>query len=781
MIYISFLCQSSCKGRAVNDLKTIHEENMEFENTIRRIARSLWPSAATQGAQNIDGKERDGVFETEEVTHLVECTVSRKKEKAEADIQKLLDLWKKKRSYSKPVKCWFVTREEPTADQRMVADEYRRKNSGFLIDILSIDQFRAKLIAIAKYIDCRRNYHFGSMQESPKVSKFEYVPFDIVTSVSKSVPLSEMIAYLLRGVRIVMTGDYGAGKSTTMRELFLQLSQPKIRDEAYQFPVLLNLRDHYGQTDATEALERHARKIGFESGASLVRAWRAGYALIMLDGFDEIAIPGWQGQPDKLKKLRRDSMQLVREFVKDTPPDRGLIVSGRQNYFDSDDEMRSALGFGASANQALFVTLQDFNEEQVQQYLARRGWDQNIPKWLPTRPLLLSYLISNDLIGSVLDTDNYVIPAEGWNALLTSICEREAKLEVGVDGETIRHLIERLASKARTKLDGLGPVSAEDIFKTFKEVCGYVPDDKALVLLQRLPGLSLPNDENGGRKFIDVSLVDAARAGDMIQYIRYPFQLNMLEAVDWQAELGEIGMQMIIRKCIEEEIGQSKISLALRESVKRHESSILASDIVRLAQELNIEYLERDEVIIRDVLIHELEFDVDSANYSRLIYQDCIIQKLLLESDVNWNKIPRFKRCLFATIEGRTSEREIPNNVFIDCTFDNFVNTGSTNNEVLSLTMPLSCRVMIVILRKLYLQAGAGRRTSSLYRGMDIEGRRLVSDILDILKRHELVIESKMGPNIVWLPVRKHTARIRGLLNAPLASNDILMDEARKL
>ncbi len=765
----------------MNNQPSAFDEHHEFENTVRRLARSLWPSAASQGAKIVDGQERDGVFETEEVIHLVECTVSRKKEKAENDIHKLLDLWKKKRSYSKPVKCWFVTREEPTADQRAVAEEYRKKNGGFLIDILSIEQFRAKLIDIAKYIDCRRNHRFGSMQESPKLTKFQYVPFDIVTSTGKSVPLSEMIANLLRGVRIVMSGDYGAGKSTTMRELFLQLSLPNIRDEAYLFPVLLNLRDHYGQTDATEALERHARKIGFESGAALVRAWRAGYALIMLDGFDEIAIPGWQGQPDRLKKLRRDSMQLVREFVKDTPPDRGLIVSGRQNYFDSDEEMRNALGFGGTTNQALFVTLQDFNEEQVQQYLVRRGWNQHVPRWLPTRPLLLSYLISKNLIGSLLETDSYVIPAAGWDALLTSICDREAMLEVGIDGATVRRLIERLASRARIKSDGLGPVSAEEILRTFQEVCHYVPDDRASILLQRLPGLGIPNDEDGARRFIDVSLADAARSGDTIRYIRSPFEPNTAGSSEWQAELGEIGMQMVALECVSQEFGQSHTSVALREAVNRHESSILASDIVRLAQELNMGYAERDEAIIRDVVINELEFDAETPNLSRVIYQECIIRTLLLAPDVNYEMVPRFRRCLFVSVDGRTSGRELPNDVFSECTFEEFTNTGSTNNAVMSLTMPLGCRVMIVILRKLYLQAGAGRRTSALYRGMDAAGRELVQDVLHILKQHEIVVESKMGPNIIWLPVRKHSARIRSLLGAPLASGDILMDEARKL
>lgn len=760
---------------------TSFEEQQDFENTVRRLARSLWPSAAQQGAKIIDGRERDGVFETEEVTHILECTVSRKKEKAQNDIQKLMDLWKKKRSYSKPVKCWFVTRDEPTADQRFVAEESRKKNQGLILEILSIDQFRAKLIDIAKYIDCRRNYRFGSMQERPENRTFDYVPFDIIAANGRKYRLDEIADAMLNGARIVISGDYGAGKSTTMRELFLRLSAPTSRSQTHQFPVLLNLRDHYGQTDAPEALDRHAKKVGFDSGSALVRAWRSGYALIMLDGFDEIAIPGWQGQPDRLKKLRRDSMQLVREFVKDTPSDRGLIISGRRNYFDSDREMRDALGFGISSIPSEFLTLQDFSEEQVEDYLKRRGWEQSVPTWLPTRPLLLSYLITSKLIHSVLESGTHLAPAVGWNALLTKICEREAMLEVGIDGATVRHLIERLASKARRKSDGLGPISADDILKTFQEVCHYVPDDKASILLQRLPGLGVPNDEDGARRFIDLSLADAARAGDTVRYIISPFEPHPYPSSEWQAELGDIGLQLVAIECADRQLAQSQISIAIREADSRHESSVLASDLVRLAQELDYGYDERNQVVIRDVMIQNLEFDGETPDLSRVVFQDCIIRNLTLSSDVNYGVIPHFQRCLFAIVDGRMSEKEMPSDVFADCSFDEFKNTGETNNAVMELSMPLSCRVMIVILRKLYVQPGAGRRTSALYRGLDHRVRKYVPDVLRILKQEGIVVESKMGQNVVWLPIRSQTARVQQLLNAPTVSQDILMNAARKL
>jgi hypothetical protein len=130
----------------------------EFEDQVRRIARSLWPSAQYQGAAMIDNRERDGVFITEECVHLIECTVSRREEKAREDISKLLALQSYIRTQhaEKAIKCWFVTLEEPTADQRKIANKHPN-----LITALSIDQFRSKLIDVSAYLECRKNYRFG--------------------------------------------------------------------------------------------------------------------------------------------------------------------------------------------------------------------------------------------------------------------------------------------------------------------------------------------------------------------------------------------------------------------------------------------------------------------------------------------------------------------------------------------------------------------------------------------------------------------------------------------
>ncbi len=77
----------------------------------------------------VDGRETDGVFQTEDRIHIVEATISRRKSKAQDDIEKLTKSMNKARSRSdvKAIRGWFVTRDEPTAEQREVADKVRDK------------------------------------------------------------------------------------------------------------------------------------------------------------------------------------------------------------------------------------------------------------------------------------------------------------------------------------------------------------------------------------------------------------------------------------------------------------------------------------------------------------------------------------------------------------------------------------------------------------------------------------------------------------------------------
>lgn len=370
---------------------TDRDEQQHFENEVRRIARQLWPGAEYCGARIIDGRERDGYFETEDCLHLIEATVSRGKDKAQQDIKKMVGLAKKiqPQFQHKAVKCWFITKQEPTADQREVAKQHHS-----LVNALSFQQFQSKLIDAASYLNLRDNYPFGSVRDpdtgNPQTN-IEYVPLDLLQfDMQKVWSVSEIRNAILDGKRFVILGDYGAGKSMTLRELYRNLRAAYLKQQTTRFPIYLNLRDHHGQTNPAEVIERHARNIGFPNPSHLVRAWRAGYALLIIDGFDEVATLGIQGIWKRLHDTRYRAMQAARELIRDQPIGGGLVIAGRAHFFDSEKERRLALGLSYSV---IELTLNEFSDEQIQKYLVKSGLRGIVPNWMPSRPLLVGYLV----------------------------------------------------------------------------------------------------------------------------------------------------------------------------------------------------------------------------------------------------------------------------------------------------------------------------------------------------------------------------------------------------
>ena len=429
-----------------------------FENEVQRIARQLWPAAEFDGAAMVDGREIDGIFDTEDCRHIVEATTSRRKEKAEEDLKKLAQLVKRhgSRTATRAVRGWFVTAEEPTADQRQVANKYRDT-----INSLSFAQFQSRLVDSRGYLKLRDTYTFGSVRDPSNNASGEdihYVPLDLVKAGSTElVPQSALLGLLTAGRAVVLLGDYGAGKSMTLREVYRDMKKRHLNGELSTFPVFVNLRDHYGQTDPAEILHRHARNVGFDKPSHLVRAWRAGFVHLLLDGFDEITALSIQGFWRKLKDNRHRAMTGVRRLIDEHPaptaPKKGsgscagLLVAGRAHFFDSPSERRTALGLPVDRVE---LSLNEFTERQIAEYLATTSLSGFVPEWLPSRPLLVGYLAATRVLEdlTVRNSGGELDPVAGWDILLDRVCDREARIEAGIDGGTVRRILERLATKA---------------------------------------------------------------------------------------------------------------------------------------------------------------------------------------------------------------------------------------------------------------------------------------------------------------------------------------------
>ena len=753
-------------------------DEREFENEVRRIARLLWPSAQYDGAAMRLGRERDGMFETEEFVHIIECTDSRSKQKALEDLDKIQILIRRTEAKypQKFVKGWFVTRDEPTAEQRGVFGRVKNR-----VVAISFDQFRSKLIDARTYLSLREQYPFGSIRDPESgaaQTTLDYVPMDILDRSGGLHTIESIVKCLLLGQRFILLGDYGAGKSATMRELFRNLALAFCAGKTLFFPVALNLRDHHGQFDPVEALERHARRIGFSSPESLVRAWRAGFALILLDGFDEIATAGWAGKTKRLRDLRYRSMELVRLFLREGPQSPGFVAAGRAHFFDSASEMASSLELNSSF---VYLNLNEFSEEQVRAYLSRVGWHLPIPRWVPSRPLLLGYLASRGLLQQTLEAETGSGPAVCWDSLLEKISAREAEIEAGIDAGTVRRLIEHIATLARASADGLGPLTPDQISGAFTSICGHAPDDRGAVLLQRLPGLGGHSSEDGARVFIDQDFAEVARGGAVFSFIENPFG-HHLDPEPWQNTLWPLGAEVASYRCSKAGFQAGKIIVAAKRAQEVFRSDTLCADIFMVLLQSGASW-DEPNLFINEVLIPLLVIEDAEQDLKAVQFQNSIIGMLEVSSGLAPTKMPRFSRCHFGLVEGFAGESDLPEQVFVEVTIDSFENAAQTTNAILSLSLPLGTRVLLTILKKLYAQRGSGRRESALYRGLDPRAQQLVPQVLNLLRREGFVVRGRQGDDVVWLPSKSSDARRRvlSLMAAPSSSADPLLTHSRDL
>ena len=115
------------------------------------------------------------------------------------------------------------------------------------------------------------------------------------------------------------------------------------------------------------------------------------------------------------------------------------------------------------------------------------------------------------------------------------------------------------------------------------------------------------------------------------------------------------------------------------------------------------------------------------------------------------------------------------------CVFDSFGDSSQNTAAILALPLSNGAKVLLTVLKKLYLQRGAGRKQSALFRGLDHRSRALVPDVLQLLAAEGLTVRSTVGEEPVWLPVRDQGVRVRRLVSSPLGSKDRLLNLANSL
>jgi hypothetical protein len=187
---------------------------------------------------------------------------------------------------------------------------------------------------------------------------------------------------------------------------------------------------------------------------------------------------------------------------------------------------------------------------------------------------------------------------------------------------------------------------------------------------------------------------------------------------------------------------------------------------------------------INDLYIPYLELDNGTADWSRLCFRGCFFSTVALDAELNAAYLPRFEGCYIDGLEGRSSRNDLPPGVFDHaCEFDRFSEAPLTTNAIVAMDLPVGTKVMLTVLRKIYLRRGSGRKENALHRGLDHHGRRLLPFVLRLLQAEGLVMPYRRGgmDMPVWLPDRAQTARAMRMVTSPRTCKDPLLDKTSDL
>jgi hypothetical protein len=309
-----------------------------------------------------------------------------------------------------------------------------------------------------------------------------------------------------------------------------------------------------------------------------------------------------------------------------------------------------------------------------------------------------------------------------------------------------------------------------------------------LLLLQRLPGLGVvesgssldPHNQQPAdvpRAFIDDDLCSAAQGTDVFAFVRNPHSTKLGRVERWSRPISGLGLDVVRQLALDAGINDGGIAAALYHAIAQR-CFALAMDLLLVLAQSN--YALAKSVEIREVEIPALDVS-DSLIWSRVSFGDCVFGELDLPGHLDASKIPSFSSCLFERIFGRVNRGELPAAKFsADCTVESFYGSTSTNSAIRALDLPVGLRVILTMLRKLFLQSGNGREISALARGLSPSEQNVVGDCVELLRRHDFIEVVRRGGTSIALPNRHKRERAQSIIEAPQMDGDELLVDAAK-
>ena len=611
---------------------------------------------------------------------------------------------------------------------------------------------------------------FGSAVDplSGEKDDLPYVPVRYAeVAGNETYSMQDLADALCKQRRIILLGNYGTGKSRCIKEVFARVAE--LSSEHNRFPLAIDLREHWGLRRGNEILRRHFDDLGLsESVDAAIRVKNGGGITLLLDGFDEIVSQVWSDDPERLKEIRAKSLTGVADLIRSNQG--GVLISGREHYFDSEDEMFRCLGLDQDRTLVLSCA-EEFSSEQLEEYLRAVRPHLNIPNWLPRRPLVSKMLASFDSADlSVLSEDGG--ETDFWHRLLKAICVRESRIHSSLDESTIRSVLLELAHLSRTRANDVGPISLQDLNDTFASVVGRPPLDEASAMLQRLPVLGRVDPSSSDRQFVDTYILDGLRATSVAEMTIIGTHVEAVHE-KWKHPLRVFG-QAVLTQHIIDSADRSGYLRYLRQLATSN-NRVLAGDIITAL--LGIEDFDFDFKKLVISGSHLGVVNVAEARAKNLRIEDSFIDELT----VGANPPPGLEivNCLIGTLRGLSSSDRLPDWLegSIIERFDALTNVAKIREAKLNREQ----QIFITVVHKTFFQPGSGRKEDALLRGLGESGnRRIVDRVLGMLIDEGILkkVPGKQGP--VYVPARKHTRRMARIISQLKYSSDPLWRRLRR-
>ena len=179
-----------------------------------------------------------------------------------------------------------------------------------------------------------------------------------------------------------------------------------------------------------EILRRHFEELGLNAN-NFIKNYERPNAIYLLDGFDEIGTQSWSTDVKVMQQNRANSVCAVKDLVGKVQG--GVLIAGRDYYFNSDAEMCSCLGLSLS-DTIILECNSEFKESEIIDFIKENiGEDdgaeklQHLPVWLPKRPLVIQLLLK--YAGDIFTVEHALDDVcSFWYVFLNKMCQREAKI-----------------------------------------------------------------------------------------------------------------------------------------------------------------------------------------------------------------------------------------------------------------------------------------------------------------------------------------------------------------